>query len=170
MKTPHADVTREARQRLIEVGGRMAQDLGLGRIVGQVLVHLYLWETERSLDEIEHELGLSKAAVSIAIRQLESLGLVRRVWKKGDRRNYYRSADNIAAALQQGLLAFLRQKMQAAAVELDHVNELLETAVRQPGTNGELKFIHGRVKRAKQLRDRAAGVLDSPILKFFMKG
>jgi DNA-binding transcriptional regulator GbsR (MarR family) len=170
METSKNTVAEEARRRLVEAGGRTSQDLGLGRIVGQILLYLFLQEHECSLDSIGAELGLSKAAVSIAIRQLESLGLVRRVWKKGDRKNYYRSADNIAAALQQGLLAFLRQKMQAAATELDHVNDLLETVSRQPQANGDLKFLYSRVKRAKQLRDRASSVLESPIVKFFMKG
>jgi len=170
METEQNTATSEARKRLVEVGGRISQDLGLGRIVGQILVYLYLQERECSLDAIGAKLGLSKAAISIAIRQLESLGLVRREWKKGDRKNYYRSADNIAAALQQGLLAFLRQKMQGAAMELDHVNDLLEAAVQQPHTDGDLEFLHSRVKRAKQLRDRASSVLESPIVKFFMKG
>jgi len=35
--------------RLVEVGGNAAQDLGLGRIVGQIVVYLYLSEAERSL-------------------------------------------------------------------------------------------------------------------------
>ena len=151
------------------MGGRISQDLGLGRIFGQILLYLYLQEQECSLDSIGESLGLSKAAVSIAVRQLESLGMVRQVWKKGDRKNYYRSADNIAAALQHGLLTFLRQKMQTAAIELDHVNDLLEAAARQPGANGEIKFLYGRVKRAKQLRDRASSVLESPIVSFFVK-
>ncbi|MBA4388475.1 MAG: hypothetical protein C0404_10875 [Verrucomicrobia bacterium] len=162
------DVTREAKLRLVEVGGRMSQDLGLGRIVGQIMAYLYLTDGDSSLDAIGEDLGLSKAAVSIAIRQLESLGLVRRVWKKGDRKNYYRSAENIVAALQNGLLTFVRQKMQTASMELDHVSGLLESA-KSSGGNGDLEFLHNRVKRARVLHDRVAGVLESPLLKFFVK-
>jgi DNA-binding transcriptional regulator GbsR (MarR family) len=164
-----AELVADVRRRMIDIGGRAAQDLGFGRVVGQIMFSLYLQSEERSLDEIAGDLGLSKAAVSIGLRQLESLGLVKLVWRKGDRRHYYRTADNIAAALQQGLLTFLRQKMQAAGVELAHVNDLLETAVKQPGADGEIKFLHNRVARAKQLRDRASGVLENPIVSFFMK-
>jgi len=171
MKTDQTAIANEARRRLVESGGRISQDLGLGRIVGQIMLYLYLREKECSLDEICGELGLSKASVSIAIRQLESLGLVHPVWKKGDRKNYYRSADNIAAALQQGLLAFLRQKIHTAAIELDHVGGMLETAVGQQGAGADtdLKFLHGRVKRAKELRDSVGKVLESPILGLFLK-
>jgi DNA-binding transcriptional regulator GbsR (MarR family) len=67
--------------RLVETGGRISQDLGLGRIVGQLLVYLYLQPRECSLDVLESELGLSKASVSIAARQLERLGIVQRVFE-----------------------------------------------------------------------------------------
>ena len=53
------DLCEEARGRLIDVAGATCQELGLGRVIGQVLVYLYLQEDECSLDEIEAHLGLS---------------------------------------------------------------------------------------------------------------
>jgi len=163
------DTVDEVRLRLVEAGGGIAQDLGLGRVLGQVLVYLYLSEGERSLDKIGEDLQLSKAAVSIAARQLETLGLLRRVWKRGDRKSYYRTADNIAAALQQGLLAFLRQKTQAVAEELDRANGILEELAANQRADDDAAFLYSRVKRAKLLRDRAAKLLQSRMLGFFVK-
>ena len=128
-----ANQTDTVRKRLTEVGGRTAQDLGLGRIVGQILVHLYLSPVECSLDAIAKELGLSKAAVSIAARQLESLGLLRRSWKSGDRKTYYRTADDIATALHQGLLILIRNKMGLLATELKQAETDLKTGSNDPG-------------------------------------
>ena len=167
MKTQQDILAHGARMRLVEVGGRTAQDLGLGRVFGQILVFLYLQEQECSLDRIGEDLGLSKAAVSITARQLENLGLVRRVWKKGDRKSYYRTAENIGTALQQGLLALIRRKMEAVATELDGVHDLLD-AHQRAGGNGELRFLAERVKRAKVLRDRAARVMGSPLLRLLV--
>ena len=169
MKTVPHNAVDEVRIRLIEVGGRTSQDLGLGRIVGQILVYLYLRDGECSLDQIGTDLGLSKAAVSIAARQLESLGLLRRSWKKGERKTYYRTASDMATALQQGLLAFINQKMQSVAGELDHVNAKLEEVVKNPDAGKDAEFVYSRVKRAKVLRDKVASLLDNPILKFFVK-
>ncbi|MDD4869620.1 MAG: hypothetical protein PHR77_03600 [Kiritimatiellae bacterium] len=163
------NVVDDVRARLIEVGGRTSQDLGLGRIVGQILVYLYLRDGECSLDQIGQDLGLSKAAISIAARQLESLGLLRRAWKKGERKTYYRTTEDMATALQQGLFTFLNQKIQTVAGELDYVNGKLEEAVKNQDASPEAQFVYSRVKRAKVLRDRAAGLLDNPILKFFVK-
>jgi DNA-binding transcriptional regulator GbsR (MarR family) len=162
-------IVGDVRTRLIEVGGKTSQDLGLGRIVGQMVVYLYLRDGGCSLDQIGDDLGLSKAAVSVAARQLENLGVLRRSWKKGDRKAYYRTADNIAAALQQGLLAFVGQKIQAVAAELDYVNETLEKEISDKPADAETEFVYNRVKRAKLLRDRAANLLGSPLIKFFTR-
>jgi DNA-binding transcriptional regulator GbsR (MarR family) len=158
----------EARMRLVEIGGRTAQDLGLGRIVGEILVYLYLQEAECSLDRIEEDLRLSKAAVSTAARQLESLGLLRRVWKRGDRKSYYRTAETMAAALQQGLLGLVRQKADAMAAELERVEALLaEPGAKEDGK--DLAFLRGRVQRARVLDQRLSKILRSPLLRIFAR-
>ena len=54
-KTEHL---QQARIGLVETGARTSQDLGMGRIVGQILVYLYLQPNATSLDELEKELGL----------------------------------------------------------------------------------------------------------------
>ncbi len=157
-----------ARTRLVETGGRTSHDLGLGRIVGQVLVYLYLQPTECSLDALEQDLGLSKASVSVAARQLESLGLVSRVWVKGERKKYYRSAENIASALQQGLLSTVRQKVEFFGGELDTSMELLDTASEQLETK-DLEFLKQRVNRASKLQKRLNKVLGNPLVRLLTK-
>jgi len=49
------------------------------------------------------------------------------------------------------------------------VNGQLEAALKEPDVTPEVDFVYSRVKRAKVLRDRAASLLDNPILKFFIK-
>lgn len=157
------ETTAQVRKRLTEVGGRTAQDLGLGRIVGQILVHLYLSPAEQALEDIARDLGLSKAAISIAARQLESLGLLRRSWKSGDRKTYYRTADDIATALHQGLLMMVRNKMGLLAAELQQAEVDLKS------DDADAMFILGRVKRAKKLRDTAMAVLENPVVKLLTR-
>jgi DNA-binding transcriptional regulator GbsR (MarR family) len=153
------------KQRLTAVGGRTTQDLGLGRIVGHILVYLYLSSGECSLDDLADELGLSKAAVSIAARQLESLGLIRRSWRKGDRKTYYRTADDIATALHQGLLILVRNKLGLLATELGRAEDELKLLAKSE----ETAFLLGRVKRARKLRDSAMSLLESPVVRMLTR-
>lgn len=160
-------LARDVRRRLAAAGGRTSHDLGLGRIVGQMLVYLYLWDGDCSLDQIAGELGLSKAAVSVSARQLEHLGMIRRTWREGDRRKYYRTAENIGVALRQGVLGIVRNKIDAMAGELEAAHTALQAEKR---ADAELQFLAGRVNRAKDLRDRAQQLLGHPLLKLLLPG
>ena len=159
------DLLKKTRAQLVETGGRTSQDLGAGRIVGQVLIYLYLQAEPCSLDDICEELGLSKASVSIAARQLEQLGLIQKVWKSGDRRNYYKSAENIGAALQQGLLTFVMKKVQLFGGELEVALEQLESISVDPSSKSELDFLYQRVSRARKLQKRLSGILENPLVR-----
>lgn len=155
---------QEARKRLIEVGGKISQDLGIGRIVGQILVYLYLREEESSNDDLSQELGLSKASVSIAVRQLEQLGLARKVWKVGDKRNYYRSAENIGKALQHGLLSLVRKKIELFGDELDASLDQLALISETTTVKSDLDFLRQRIKRAKELQSGLEKIFGNPLV------
>jgi DNA-binding MarR family transcriptional regulator len=159
----------EVRRRLVETGGRTSQELGVGRIVGQVMLHLYLHREPQSLDSIEEALSLSKASISIAVRQLEQFGLVQRVWVKGDRKKYYQSAENIATSIQQGLLSFLRQKLILFGAELDVALDILEQG-SPGGHDSEANiFLRQRLYRAKKLHTILLQLLGNPVVNFLAK-
>lgn len=164
MEIKEHSICDESRERLVNVAGRFTQDLGLGRLFGQVLVYLYLHPTERSLDDVCEDLQLSKAAASTTTRQLENFGLIARVWHRGDRRRYYRTADDLASALQNGLFTFLGQKVHIASNELDSVAAVLGQAVR---SDPDAAFLVSRIARTQKLRDTVARLMRSPLLKLF---
>lgn len=161
------DKVHSARMRLVESGGRTSHDFGLGRIVGQVLVYLYLQPNACSLEELEMNLGLSKASISVAARQLEQLSLVQRVWIKGERKKYYRSAENIAQALQNGILSLVRQKVQYFGGELEATVNLLDDL--DEGKSSEADFLRQRVQRAAKLQKGLGKVLGNPLLRLLEK-
>jgi DNA-binding transcriptional regulator GbsR (MarR family) len=163
------DTLLAVRMRLVEAGGRASQDIGTGRISGQILVYLYLQEDECSLDDIAADLGLSKASVSIAVRKLEQLGLVRNIWKSGDKRKYYRSAENIAKALQQGILLLLHQRIQIFGDELDESLKMISAVSSDSSQDDDLLFVQRRIERAKKLQNGLEKILGNPLLKLLAK-
>jgi len=169
MKTEFEHPAYEARRKLEELGGRTAQDLGFSRIVGQLLVYLYFQSEERSLDQIEEDLQLSKAAVSVAARQLDSLGLVKRVWVVGDKRSYYRTADNIATALGQGVLSLLRRRLEFIDLELNQVMDDLKQTRVEKQQGQDMRFMMDRVGRAQVLQSRLLKLINSPLVKILTK-
>lgn len=159
------DALQAVRRQLVEAGGRTAQDLGVGRMSGQVLMHLYLIENEQSLDEIEAALGLSKAAVSGVTRRLEQMGFLKRCWRQGDRRVYYRTADNLGTVLRDGIAGMVRRKLEQAGVELEHASAVVAQAPETP----EVRFLHGRIQRAAELQRRIDRVMRSRLLRYLVR-
>lgn len=71
--------------------GQLASYFGFSKVMGQLYGALMLNPTPLSLDDLVELLDISKASVSMNLRTLEHLGMVRQVWVKGrgDRRKFY---------------------------------------------------------------------------------
>lgn len=157
-----ADRLQDARWEMIEAGGRTAQSFGLGRLFGQIYILLYLSEEPLSLDALAAQLGVSKAGVSIACRQLESWGAVRRSWMKGDRKDYYVAETAFDRILRNGLLPSILKKMDTAKLQIERSLRLLE----ESGVNGErTKFLRTRLQEAERYRRRVNSLLGNPLVK-----
>jgi len=61
----------------------------INKVGGQIYALLFLSDEPLSLDEIAERLSVSKSNVSINIRLLESYDLVKQVWMRGSRKDYY---------------------------------------------------------------------------------
>ncbi len=147
---------------LVEAGGRTAQSFGLSRLFGQLYMLLYMSPEPRSLDELAAELGVSKASVSIASRKLEAWGAVRKVWVKGDRRDFYEAETDFRAILNGGLLTSLSKKLDSARVQIERSLALVEQGT---GDEERRKFLRERLKQAEQRRKRIADLIDNPLLR-----
>ena len=78
-----------AQSRLIERFGILADRAGMSRIAGRILGLLILSPGELSLDEMVERLSVSRASVSTDARRLLDAGIVERVGRPGDRKDYY---------------------------------------------------------------------------------
>jgi DNA-binding transcriptional regulator GbsR (MarR family) len=78
-----------ARDALIQALGRQSAFWGLGKTAGEMYAVLYLSAAPLSLEEVARRLRVTKGNISVAVRQLEHLGLVRRSRQKGDRRVFF---------------------------------------------------------------------------------
>ena len=84
------DMTVEdIRNDFIDTSGEMAERYGMTRVAGLLKGLLLLTPGPLSLDDMAERLEVSKAAVSTNIRLLERWKAVRRVFNRGDRKNYY---------------------------------------------------------------------------------
>ena len=73
----------------VERMGVALESDGLPRIAGRIFGLLLVSEDARSLDDLAAELRVSKGSVSTNARLLEQRGLLERVCRPADRRDYY---------------------------------------------------------------------------------
>jgi len=93
MDTPKAPSPTE--KELIEKFGNIYESYGLRRLQG-LIVGLLLTKSEPvSLDDMVEILDRSKGPISISVRRLDDMDLVRKVEGPNNRRNYYESHPNI---------------------------------------------------------------------------
>lgn len=71
--------------------GQLAEYLGFSKVMGQLYGALLMSAEPLCLDDMMERLGISKASVSMNMRTLEHMGMVRQVWVRGrgDRRKFY---------------------------------------------------------------------------------
>lgn len=92
----------------IERLGLFFEDDGAPRIAGRLFGILLLTRGDCSLDDLAEGLQVSKASVSTNARLLEAWGAVERVGRPGDRRDYYRIADDMQGRMLERRIERMR--------------------------------------------------------------
>jgi DNA-binding transcriptional regulator GbsR (MarR family) len=161
------DSLQAAKWEMVEAGGRTAQSFGLNRLFGQIYVLLYLSDEAQSLDSLAQQLGVSKASVSIACRQLESWGALHRSWVKGDRKDYYIAETDFNRILTNGLLTSFYKKLDSAKIQVERSLEMLN----QDGVDGDkARFLKQRLREADAYRQKVSRLLGNPLVKKLLLG
>jgi DNA-binding transcriptional regulator GbsR (MarR family) len=166
MNTSSSKPLDAARRKFIEAGGNTTQSFGFGRIPGQLFALLYLSANPLCLDDIARELGVSKASVSTTVRQLEQWAAVRRVWVKGDRKDYYEAETDFGTMLRHGLLMTFRKKLETAGSQIRHVEDSLKRAMEKVDDTQrqEMQVVADRLQRARDFHEKIHGMLNNPVI------
>ncbi len=108
-------------EQFIEKMGALAEAQGASRISGHIQAMLLLTPGARSLDELAQALQVSKASVSVNARMLAARGLVERTHRRGDRRVFYRMADDLEERMMERALELMRRSRDLFAEALETV-------------------------------------------------
>src|SRR5882762_10568664 len=98
MKMAKADLTRrleEVEDQFVELWGAMSSLWGISPTMARIHGLLYISGAALSMDDIMERLTISRGNVSMNLSKLVEWGLVRRVHKRGDRKDYYESLRDV---------------------------------------------------------------------------
>lgn len=151
----------EISEGIMEAMGRITSFWGFSKIMGQLYGLLYLSSKPLTLDEMAESLSVSKGNVSINIRTLERWNMVKPVWVKGDRKDYY-EAETDFWRIVKGVLREREKKEFDQA--LDSVGNIIKKAEdeHKRSKKPETAIIIERLKKLEDFivtMDRLVGVL-----------
>jgi len=106
----------------IEGWGRMGTSWGISKVMAEIYAVLYLNVEPLTLDDISEKLKTSRSNVSLNVRALLVLGVVRKEVIRGERKDYYIAEDDIGKVAR--LLAIAKKRK-----ELDPAIEIVEDAL-----------------------------------------
>ncbi len=98
MKTSRAELARTlegVEEDFIGLWRSMSSLWGISPTMAEIHGLLYISGAALSMDDIMTRLGISRGNVSMNLSKLAEWGLIRRVHKRGDRRDYYESLRDV---------------------------------------------------------------------------
>jgi len=124
------------RDSMLDGLGQLAEYFGFSKVMGQLYAALLMSPRPLSLDDMTELLEISKASVSMNMRTLEHLGMVRQAWVRGrgDRRKFYEAETDfweIIANIISGremrdvdrALNVMNKDIERLSAAMDSVNE-----------------------------------------------
>lgn len=140
----------EAVEVFIQGAGKVSSALlgMINRVGGQIYALLFLSEEPLSLDEIGESLGVSKSNISINIRMLEDYSLVRKVWVKGSRKDYYAAERTYPKKVIADFLTKIMGTLTDAITTIERTRaKVTEAKVSLPKENrGRAEFLLSQVE------------------------
>jgi DNA-binding transcriptional regulator GbsR (MarR family) len=149
-------------RRFISEAGATSQSLGFGRVVGQIYAFLYFSPGPRSLGDLQEGLGISKGSASMGVRKLEQWEAVRKIWIRGDRKDYYEASQSFGRIIRKAMA-------ETAAVKLRSASEMITEAMAAVNGSNREVFLRERVERLETFRGRAARALRNPVLRRLLR-
>src|SRR5438045_6584374 len=98
MKHPQPELSErleEVEDHFVDLWDNMSSLWGISPTMARIHGMLYITGSALSMDDIMDRLAISRGNVSMNLSKLVEWGLVRRVHRRGDRRDYYESLSDV---------------------------------------------------------------------------
>jgi DNA-binding transcriptional regulator GbsR (MarR family) len=167
---PEADTEREAAGGELWESERIVSDAiarlmvlwGFKRNMGRVWTLLYLSDEPLAAHVLRERLQLSAGAISMTLNELARWGVVRKVWRQGDRHDYYEAESSLWKMISR----VLRERERAEIVwAIEAFEDALATLKRRedPGAAARMSIQHERIEQLLELARLGRSMLDALI-------
>lgn len=133
--------------------GEMGSRWGFNRTVGQMYALLMIYSRPLNADEISEMLSISRSNVSMGLKELQSWRLLKLTHYPGDRKEYYKTPDDIIEVAR--IVLEERHKREVAPTLTMLRDEIMREPVSEEG-----KYAQQRMTEIYELIDTVSKAVD----------
>jgi DNA-binding transcriptional regulator GbsR (MarR family) len=124
---PRSGEPDEAVRQFVEHWGMMARAWGINASMGELFALLYISGAEWTADALKERLDVSRGNVSMNLRELMAWGVVHKVHRAGERREFYRAETDVWTLFRRILFERKRRELDPTLVVLQRTVALIES-------------------------------------------
>lgn len=122
------DVLRPAQDRFISAWGQMGATWGISRTMAEAHALLYITGRPLCTDEVMERLEISRGNASMSLRALLDWGIVSRVHKRGDRKEYFQAEPDAWLILQAVVRERMKREIHPVLAALAEIRDQTQAA------------------------------------------
>ena len=126
-----------ARSLFIRRWGEMAATWGISRTMAEIHALMYLANRPLCTDDVMEQLAVSRGSASMNIRELVNWGLVSRVHRRGDRKEYFDAERDVWQMFETIVRERRRREVQPIVETIQRCLEMIDEAAK--GLRGQAR-------------------------------
>lgn len=124
--TCHATPLRQSQERFVALWGQMGANWGIARTMAEVHATLFIMGRPMNTDEIMEFLQISRGNASMTLRALVDWGIVQRIHRRGDRKEYFQAEQDVWKLFRTILRERKKREVDPVIDELRHCRSLTQ--------------------------------------------
>lgn len=149
-------ILHESQERFIALWGQMASSWGISRSMAEVHALLYLSDETLNTDDVMARLDISRGSASMTLRSLLDWGVISRVHRRGDRKEYFSAEQDVWKLFRTILRERKKREIEPLLDELLICRDL--SAMLNPGR--KKRKLDPEAARLKALNDRLDNMIE----------
>jgi DNA-binding transcriptional regulator GbsR (MarR family) len=122
----HEERLKEAQDLFIRRWGEMGQTWGINRTMAEIHALLYVTAQPQCTDDVMERLHISRGNASMSLRALCDWGIIRRLHKRGERREYFESLSDVWEIFSLIAAERKRREMDPALETIRQCQQMLD--------------------------------------------
>ena len=111
----------EGKQKFIESWGNLATNWGINRGMGQVHAVLLIAPGEMSADDVVEQIGISRGAACMNLKDLLDWGLIKKTCRPGERKEFFTAEKDMWKVMRQIIIQRKKKELEPMIHVLDEL-------------------------------------------------